>query len=198
MVLVALVTGGIGGGIAEETKGEKDKGSDSKHSTSQSSPGLTNTTSPCQSDPYTNDTIVQAIPGKDMVSTNFKLFCNRTFDVESSKHLMSLAIPDTEWCKLFSASGWGTDEAGADCAVNLAPVMGPSIIAGGISSMPTSATSISIPNTMLIGPPSKYQTKALTRTSTEDTGGVVFVLYSFTSQVISGSTVVLATTFPTS
>lgn len=30
-----------------------------------------------------------------------------------------------QWCKLLSATGWGTDEVGADCAVNLTPAITP-------------------------------------------------------------------------
>lgn len=124
-----------------------------------------NVTSPCQIDSAANNnSILPVTSHQDTVPTNFRLFCNQTFDVAPSVRLMQFAIPDSianmngcmeacldhnaggsnnsndehidscyavtintnettgqKWCKLFSATEWGTDAIGADCAVNLSP-----------------------------------------------------------------------------
>ncbi|KAI9647900.1 hypothetical protein NHQ30_004289 [Ciborinia camelliae] len=191
VVMVVLVAAGIGAGIAGGIKGKHGKDKDKGSNSTQSSSGLTNTTWPCQTDPYSNNTIVQATPGKDIAPTNFRLFCNRTFDVDSSRSLQRYAVPDTvanmggcmeacldynagnwsegssgvsddscyavtinknttsgqQWCKLFSGSGWGTDEVGADCAVNLTPDIAPAIITGDRSGTRTSTTPLTNPTT---------------------------------------------------
>lgn len=52
--------------------------------------------SPCQIDSgANNNSILVATSHQDTVSTNFRLFCNRTFDVASSVPLMQFAIPDS-------------------------------------------------------------------------------------------------------
>ncbi|CAD6444788.1 0bf8483d-dc74-44f7-934a-38e30b9bc143 [Sclerotinia trifoliorum] len=179
-VPVALLAAGIGGGIAGGMK-SRNKNNDLKQNQSQSTLTVTNVNSPCQTDPCSNNTIVQVIPGMDMKPTNFRLFCNRTFDVDSSIMLQHFAVPNTvadlggcmeacldynagngtesgtqasygicyavtisknetsgqEWCSLFAASGWGTDEVGADCAVNLSP---PSLVSSSILTAEISGT----------------------------------------------------------
>ncbi|KAF7880264.1 uncharacterized protein EAF01_012025 [Botrytis porri] len=156
VVIVAILAAGIGNKIASGMK-EKSKNNHSKHSHTESS----NITSPCQIDSGANsNSILPVTSHQDTVPTNFRLFCNRTFDVASS-----FAIPDSranmngcmeacldhnaggsnssndkfnnsccavtintnettgqQWCKLFSATEWGTDAVGADCAVNLSPL----------------------------------------------------------------------------
>ncbi|KAJ8067566.1 hypothetical protein OCU04_004906 [Sclerotinia nivalis] len=200
MVLAALLAAGIGGGIAGGMK-SRDKNSNLKQNQTQSTPTLTNVTSPCQTDPYSNNTIVQAIPGMDMTPTNFRLFCNRTFDVDSSRMLQRFAVPNTvadlggcmeacldynagngtecgiqgsddicyavtinknetsgqQWCRLFAASGWGTDEAGADCAVNLSQ---PSLL----SSTRSSTTSTISSARSLLGTEEIYTTNGVVTT----------------------------------
>ncbi|TGO23672.1 hypothetical protein BPAE_0124g00030 [Botrytis paeoniae] len=160
VVIGALLAAGIGGGIASGMKDEN-KNNHSKHNHTESS----NVTSPCRIDSgANNNSILLVISHQDTVPTNFRLFCNRTFDVASSIRLMQFAILDSianingcieayldhnaggsnssndesndscyavtvntnettgqQWCKLFSATEWGTDAAGADCAVNLSP-----------------------------------------------------------------------------
>ncbi|KAF7916786.1 uncharacterized protein EAE98_010508 [Botrytis deweyae] len=161
VVIVALLAAGIGGGIASGMK-DKNKNNHPKHNHTES----LNITSPCQIDSgANNNSILLVTSHQDTVPTNFRLFCNRTFDVASSVRLMQFAIPDSianmngcmeacldhnaggsnsskddandscyavtintnettgqQWCKLFSATEWGTDAFGADCAVNLSPL----------------------------------------------------------------------------
>ncbi|KAF7890091.1 uncharacterized protein EAF02_002506 [Botrytis sinoallii] len=149
------------GGIASGMK-DKNKNNHPKHNHTE----RLNITSPCQIDSgANNNSILLVTSHQDTVPTNFRLFCNRTFDVASSVRLMQFAIPDSmanmngcmeacldhnaggsnsskddandscyavtintnettgqQWCKLFSATEWGTDAFGADCAVNLSPL----------------------------------------------------------------------------
>ncbi|KAB8288508.1 hypothetical protein EYC80_010173 [Monilinia laxa] len=169
LLMVALIAAGIGGGIAGGMNVKKNKEHDQKHGDGRSNADKTNITSPCQDNPYINNTIVSVDPGGDVEISKFRIFCNRTFDLDSSIHLMKFAVPDTvanmsscmatcldynmggavqassngstdicyavslgkdktseqQWCKLLSATGWGTDEVGADCAVNLGPAITP-------------------------------------------------------------------------
>ncbi|KAK6599353.1 hypothetical protein H4I95_08228 [Botrytis cinerea] len=75
LAIVTLLAAGIGGGIAGESSEVK---------------------SPCQIDSgANNNSILVATSHQDTVSTNFRLFCNRTFDVASSVPLMQFAIPDS-------------------------------------------------------------------------------------------------------
>ncbi|KAF5876852.1 uncharacterized protein Bfra_001206 [Botrytis fragariae] len=165
VVIVALLAAGIGGGIAGESS---------------------NITSPCQIDSGANNNSIFLVTShQDTVPTNFRLFCNRTFDVPSSVRLMQFAIPDSianmdgcmeacldhntggsnssndepndscyavtintnettgqQWCKLFSATEWGTDAVGADCAVNLSPPSLP-----GTTSLQTRVRNITLSST---------------------------------------------------
>lgn len=219
VVLVCLLAAGIGGGIAGGMKNKNKNNNNnheskwadftsrtqpqltcgSRHNHTQTTSGLSNVTWPCQTDPYSNNTIVDAALGKDMPSINFLLLCNRTFDVGSRKLLERHAIPDTvanmggcmeacldytaasgtygsskdsddicyavtvnknetdgqKWCNIFSGSGWGTDQVGADCAVNLSTPSPPSSTASTIEksamvvsvSFPvTSSTSTIVPS----------------------------------------------------
>ncbi|KAF7898078.1 hypothetical protein EAF00_004524 [Botryotinia globosa] len=158
LVIATLLAAGIGGGIAS---GMKDQNKNN-HSRQELFENL-NVTSPCQIDSgANNNSILRVTSHQDTGPTNFRLFCNRTFDVASSVRLMQFAIPDSianmngcmeacldhnaggsnsnkddtnnscyavtintnkttgqQWCKLFSATEWGTDIIGADCAVNL-------------------------------------------------------------------------------
>ncbi|KAF7954089.1 hypothetical protein EAE96_005222 [Botrytis aclada] len=89
--IVALLAAGIGGGIASGMK-EKNQNHHSKHNHTESS----NVTSPCQIDSgANNNSILLVTSHQDTVPTNFRLFCNRTFDVASSVRLMQFAIPDS-------------------------------------------------------------------------------------------------------
>lgn len=125
----------------------------------------------------------------DMKPTNFRLFCNRTFNVDSTRMLQRFAVPNTvadlggcmeacldynagngtessnqgsydicyavtisknetsaqEWCRLFAASGWGTDEVGTDCAVNLSP---PSLVSSSTLTAEISGTRSSTTSTL--------------------------------------------------
>ncbi|TGO84659.1 hypothetical protein BPOR_0480g00070 [Botrytis porri] len=125
VVIVAILAAGIGNKIASGMK-EKSKNNHSKHSHTESS----NITSPCQIDSGANsNSILPVTSHQDTVPTNFRLFCNRTFDVASSFNNSCCAVTintnettGQQWCKLFSATEWGTDAVGADCAVNLSPL----------------------------------------------------------------------------
>ncbi|KAF7920543.1 uncharacterized protein EAE97_011436 [Botrytis byssoidea] len=160
VVITAFLAAGIGGGIASGMK-DKNKNNHSKHNHTDS----LNVTSPCQIDSgANNNSILRVTSHQETGPTNFRLFCNRTFDVASSIRLIQFAIPDSianmndcmeacldhnaggfnsskddtndscyavtintnmttrqQWCKLFSATEWGTDAIGADCAINLSP-----------------------------------------------------------------------------
>ncbi|KAM0130814.1 hypothetical protein ACHAO1_007678 [Botrytis cinerea] len=158
LAIVTLLAAEIGGGIAGGMKNNNNN-NHLKHSHTESS----EVKSPCQVDSgANNNSILVATSHQDTVLTNFRLFCNRTFDVASSVRLMQFTIPDSianmdgcmevcldhnaggsntsnnefkgsyyavtinknkttgqQWCKLFSATEWGVDAIGADCAVNL-------------------------------------------------------------------------------
>ncbi|RAL59007.1 hypothetical protein DID88_009036 [Monilinia fructigena] len=58
LLMAALLAAGIGGGIAGGMKVKKNKEHDQKHGNEQSNSDKSNITSPCQDNPYINNTIV--------------------------------------------------------------------------------------------------------------------------------------------